>query len=95
MLDLNQVANEQTANTSTRKKADAWFNPYIGLKGDKKKQVGEYGIPLYRDEPLGKLLIDLAENKPEAIEKLKIFARINIVDTEAPTEIELDLDDLV
>ena len=90
MLDLNQV-NNQATTTNTRKKADAWFNPYIGLKGDKKKQVGEYGIPLYRDEPLGKLLIELAENNPEAIEKLKLFARIHVVDTEATTEIELDL----
>lgn len=95
MLDLNQVNNQATTSTNNRKKADAWFNPYIGLKGDKKKQIGEYGIPLYRDEPLGKLLIDLAENKPEAIEKLKIFARIHVVDAEATTEIELDLDDLV
>lgn len=95
MLDLNQAVNNQATTTNNRKKADAWFNPYIGLKNDKKKQIGEYGIPLYRDEPLGKLLIDLAENKPEAIEKLKIFARIHVVDAEATTEIELDLDDLV
>lgn len=94
MLDLNKL-DQATVNTKSktdRKPADGWANLYIGLATKagkvKYKQLGEYGIALDAENQLHAMLMELAQEDPEAITEIDLQLRVVAVDNTEENEFE-------
>ena len=91
MLDLNKL-NNATETKSNRKPADGWANVYVGLTTKagktKYKQLGDYGIALDAENQLHALLMQVAQEDPEAITEIDLQLRVVVVDNSEESEFE-------
>ena len=86
--------NLDTANTtSNKKRPDGYCNLLVETtnKGNvKKTQIGEYGIALDKNRKLDALIIKLAEENPDALQKLILSVRVTVMDESNSTD-EMEL----
>ena len=86
--------NLDTANTnSNKKRPDGYCNLLVETsnKGTvKKTQVGEYGIALDKNRKLDALILKLAEENPDALQKLILSVRVTVMDESNNTD-EMEL----
>ena len=86
--------NLDTANTtSNKKRPDGYCNLLVETtnKGNvKKTQIGEYGIALDKNRKLDALIIKLAEENPDALQKLILSVRLTVMDESNSTD-EMEL----
>ena len=86
--------NLDTANTtSNKKRPDGYCNLLVETtnKGNvKKTQIGEYGIALDKNRKLDALILKLAEENPDALQKLILSVRVTVMDESNNTD-EMEL----
>lgn len=85
--------NLDSKATGSKKKPDGYANLLVETsnKGNvKKTQIGEYGIALDRSRKLDALIIKMAEENPESLDKLILSIRVTVMD-ESNSNDELEL----
>ena len=92
MADYNLDSNNTNSN---KKRPDGYCNLLVETtsKGNvKKTQVGEYGIALDKNRKLDALILKLAEENPDALQKLILSVRVTVMDeSNSSDEMELVL----
>lgn len=87
--------NLDSKATGSKKKPDGYANLLVETsnKGNvKKTQIGEYGIALDRSRKLDALIIKMAEENPESLDKLILSIRVTVMDeSNSSDEMELVL----
>lgn len=85
--------NLDSKATGSKKKPDGYANLLVETsnKGNvKKTQIGEYGIALDRSRKLDALIIKMAEENPESLDKLILSIRVTVMD-ESNSNDEMEL----
>ena len=92
MADYNLDSNNTNSN---KKRPDGYANLLVETtnKGNvKKTQIGEYGIALDKNRKLDALILKLAEENPDALQKLILSVRVTVMDeSNSSDEMELVL----
>lgn len=92
-IQMRDYNLNNTNTTSNKKRPDGYCNLLVETtnKGNvKKTQIGEYGIALDKNRKLDALIIKLAEENPDALQKLILSVRVTVMDESNNTD-EMEL----